>query len=190
MNLRRVPAALLAAVLVAASAGAQTAPPTPRPTLPAPPPPAKGAKPGAPLDFSGVWDIDLKASQGVSTSMGKAVISVRQNGEHLWIEPIEQTRPYLSADEIVVDGKLYEKAVGRGDKGTLQAQWGKDRKALWIQTVAKNPEGEEVAFQRSRWELKDGGNTWTRKTWTVQKGQTRESFLVFRKRPGVKPAAP
>src|SRR5262249_12801184 len=140
-NGRVAPAALAAAVL-AAAVRAQTAPPTPRPTLPAPPPAAKGAK-AVPLDFSGVWDIDLKASEGVSTSMGKAVLAVRQNGDRLWIEPIEQPRPYLSADEIVVDGKLYEKAVGRGDKGTVQAQWGKDRKALWIQTVTKNPDGTE-----------------------------------------------
>ena len=187
MRIRRARAAVFAAALLAAGvpAGAQTAP-TPRPTLPAPPPPKKGAK-IVPLDFGGVWEIDLKVSEGVSTSMGKAVLAVRQNGDRLWIEPIEQPRPYLSADEIVVDGKLYEKAIGRGDKGTVQAQWGKDRKSLWIQTVTKNPEGDEVAFQRSRWELKDGGNTWTRKTWTIQKGKTRESLLVFRKRPGEKP---
>src|SRR5512143_1733378 len=122
--------------------------------------------------------------------MQKAVLSIRQNGDRLWIEPVEQPRPYLSADEIVVDGKLSEKAVGRGEKGTVQAHWGKDRKSLWIQTVTKSPEGAEVAFQRTQWELKDGGKTWIRKTWTVQKGETRESLLVFHKRPGEKPATP
>ncbi len=186
---RRSFGVLAAAGLAAASVlRAQAAPPTPRPTRPAPPP-ARGAK-AAPIDFSGVWDIDVDASQGLSTSMKKAVLSVRQNGSRIWIEPVEQPRPYLSADEIVVDGKLYEKAVGRGEKGTVQAQWAKDRKSLWIQTVTKSEDGVEVAFQRTQWELKDGGKTWTRRTWTVQKGESRESFLVFRKRPGVSPIAP
>ncbi len=179
---------LAAGLAVASVLRAQSAPPTPRPTLPAPPP-VRGAK-ATPIDFSGVWDIDVNASQGLSTSMKKAVLSVRQNGSRIWIEPVEQPRPYLSADEIVVDGKLYEKAVGRGEKGTVQAQWGKDRKSLWIQTVTKSDDGAEVAFQRTQWELKDGGKTWTRRTWTVQKGDSRESFLVFRKRPGASPLAP
>lgn len=177
----------LAGLAVASILGAQAAPPTPKPT------PATRAVRGAraaPIDFSGVWDIDVQASQGLSTSMGKAVLSVRQNGSRIWIEPVEQPRPYLSADEIVVDGKLYEKAVGRGEKGTVQAQWAKDHKSLWLQTVTKNEEGTEVAFQRSQWEIKDGGKTWTRRTWTVQKGDSRESFLVFRKRPGAAPLAP
>jgi hypothetical protein len=186
----RAALAFTAAVLTAGVLRAQAAPPTPRPTLPAPPPAAKGAKKAAPLDFSGIWDIDLENSQGVSTSMKRAVLSVRQNGSRIWIEPVEQPRPYLSADEIVVDGKLYEKAIGRGEKGTVQAQWAKDRKSLWIQTVTTNGEGAEVAFQRSQWSLSDGGKVWTRRTWTVQKEQNRESLLVFRKRPGAAPASP
>jgi hypothetical protein len=180
--------AAFVAAFAAAVLNAQAAPPTPRPTLPAPPP-VKGAK-TAPLDFSGVWEIDLDKSKGVSTSMRRAVLSVRQNGSRLWIEPIEQPRPYLSADEIIVDGKLYEKAIGRNEKGTVQAQWAKDRKSLWIQTVTTSPEGAEVAFQRSRWSLSDGGKVWTRHTWTVQKGDNRESVLVFKKRPGAAPASP
>ena len=186
--IRRTALAAATAVLAAAVLRGQAAPPTPRPTLPAPPP-AKSSK-TPPVDFSGVWDIDLTQSQGVSTSMKKAVLSVRQSGSRLWIEPIEQPRPYLSAEEIVVDGKLYEKAIGRNEKGTVQAQWAKDRKSLWIQTVTTSPEGAEVAFQRSQWSLSDGGKVWTRHTWTVQKGNNRESLLVFKKRPGAAPAKP
>ena len=187
---RRAALSFAAAVLAAALARAQAAPPTPRPTLPAPPPPAKGAKATTPMDFSGIWDIDLANSEGVSTSMKRAVLSVRQNGSRIWIEPVEQPRPYLSADEIVVDGKLYEKAIGRGEKGTVQAQWAKDRKSLWIQTVTTSEEGAEVAFQRSQWTLTDGGKVWTRRTWTIQKGQNRVSLLVFKKRPGAAPHTP
>jgi hypothetical protein len=183
---RRRTAAGAAALLSAAFAVGQTAPPTPAPTAGAPH--GQASKPARPpIDFSGLWDIDLPASKGVSSSMGKAVLSVRQNGDRIWIEPVEQPRPYLSADELVVDGKLYEKAVGRGEKGTVQAAWAKDRKSLWIQTVTRNPEGEQVAYQRSQWQLRDGGKTWTRRTWTVQNDQTRESFLVFRKRGASKP---
>jgi hypothetical protein len=188
MRLRAALAAAAAALTATAILSAQAAPPTPRPTLPAPPP-AKNSK-TPPLDFSGVWDIDVDKSLGVSTSMKRAVLSVRQNGSRLWIEPIEQPRPYLSADEIVVDGKLYEKAIGRGEKGTLQAQWAKDRKSLWIQIVTTNDQGAEVDYKRSQWSLSDGGKIWIRHTWTVQKGASEESILVFRKRPGATPAKP
>ncbi len=121
-----------AAFCAAAIVRAQAAPPPTAPPQPAP----KVAK--APLDFSGVWELDAKASKGVSKNMEKAVISIRQSGDRIWIEPIEQKRPWLVADEIVVDGKVYEKAIGGGKKGSVQAQWGKDKKSLWIQTTAEH----------------------------------------------------
>jgi hypothetical protein len=135
-----------------------------------------------PLDFSGVWDIDLAQSQGVSTAMKQAVLSVRQSGNTILVEPIEQPRPFLSADEIVVDGKVYEKAIGRGAKGTVRAFWATDGKSLWIETITKHTDGTEVAHQRSQWTLNNGGTVWTRHTWTVQDGKNRESVLVFKKR--------
>jgi hypothetical protein len=175
--------ALSAAVL------AQIAPPpspSPAPTKPSSPS-GKAAKPArAPIDFSGTWEIDAAQSDGVSANMQGAVISIRQNGDRIWIEPVDRSRQFLSSDEIVADGRLYEKAVGRGMKGTVQAAWAKDRKSLWIQTVTKDEQGTQVAFQRAQWALKDP-NTWTRRTWTVQKDQNRESRLVFHRQT---PAAP
>ena len=185
MRRRILPAALCLA-LAAGTLAAQTAQPTPPPTA-APPASAAPKRPRPPLDFAGVWDIDLKESKNVSKNMEKAVLSVRQNGDRIWIEPVEQPRPYLSAEEIVVDGQHYEKALGRGLKGSVQAQWGKDKKSLWIQSVTSSDEDPKVAFQRSVWELRDGGKVWTRRTWTVQKDETRESLLVFRKREARKP---
>ena len=174
-------AAAAAAFVAAAFLGAQA---VPAPTVP---PKAAPKTARAPLDFSGVWEIDLKESKGVSKNMEKAVISIRQNGDRIWIEPIEQRRPWLVADEIIVDGKLYEKAIGGGRKGSVQADWGKEKKSLWIQTAAGTDVNPDSGWTRSVWELRDGGKTWTRRTWTFQKDETRESFLVFRKRKGKKP---
>lgn len=177
------------AVGLALAAGiltAQAAPPTPPPTAVKPASDAS-KHPKAPVDFAGVWDVDLKESKNVSKNMEKAVLSVRQNGDRIWIEPIEQPRPYLASEEIVVDGQHYEKALGRGLKGSVQAEWGKDKKSLWIQSVTSSDKNPQVAFQRSVWMLRDGGKTWTRRTWTVQNGENRESFLVFRKRAAQKP---
>jgi hypothetical protein len=181
----RLPAAL-GLLLAAGTPAAQIAPPTPPPTA-APPASTDAKRQRAPLDFAGVWEIDLAQSKGVSKNMEKAVLSVRQNGDRIWIEPVEQTRPYLTAEEIVVDGRHYEKALGRGLKGDVQAEWGKDKKSLWIQSVTSNDENPRVAFQRSVWELKNGGRLWTRRTWTVQKDESRETFLVFKKREAKKP---
>ena len=119
-----------AAFCAAAILRGQEAPPPTAVPQPAP----KVAK--APLDFSGVWELDAKESKGVSKNMEKTVIAIRQSGDRIWIEPIEQKRPWLVADEIVVDGKVYEKAIGGGKKGSVQAQWGKDKKSLWIETTA------------------------------------------------------
>ena len=178
--MRRFAAALLVG-LSAAALSAQIAPPpspTPAPTKPAPTSKKKATPARAPIDFSGTWEIDAAQSQGMSANMREAVISIRQNGDRIWMEPVDRSRKYLSSEEIVVDGRLYEKALGRGMKGTVQAAWAKDRKSLWIQTVTKNGEGERVAYQRAQWTLKDP-NTWLRRTWTVQQDNNRESLLVF-----------
>jgi hypothetical protein len=172
---------LLAAALAlcaAALVGAQTAEPTPAPTVK----PKSAAAARAPLDFSGIWEIDLARSKGISKNMEKAVISVRQSGDRIWLEPIEQKGPWLAADQIVVDGKLYEKALGAGRKGSVQAEWGNDKKSLWMQSTTGTDENPNAATQRSVWRLQDHGKVWTRQTWTVQTGETRESFLVFKKR--------
>ena len=182
--------ALAAAVLLAgAPLLAQTAEPTVK-ASPASPPartPAAAKTVKTPLDFSGIWDIDLKASTGISKNMEKAVLSVRQNGDRIWLEPIEQPKPWLVSEQIVVDGRLYEKAMGAGRKGTVQAEWGKDKKSLWIQSTVEMEGASNVVTQRSVWRLREGGKVWTRQTWTVQKESTRESFLVFRKRAAKKP---
>ena len=89
------------------------------------PGPAKHATPkpkraGPPLDFSGVWELDTKASHGVSPAMEKGtVLSVRQNGNHIWIEPIERKKLTVLSEEVIVDGRKYEKALGTVKKGTL-----------------------------------------------------------------------
>ena len=57
--------------------------------------------------------LDPAASQGVSPAMEGAVLSVRQNGNHIWIEPIERKEPALLSEEVIVDGRKYEKGSVR-----------------------------------------------------------------------------
>jgi hypothetical protein len=169
------------AALLAAALGAQTAAPaaTPRPTKARPPGASRTPKP--PLDFSGVWVLDAASSRGVGPAMRGAVLRVRQNGNRIWIEPAGARTGPLMAEEIVVDGRPYEKSFGTGQKGTLTAAWGKDNQSLWLQIEAGTAEQPHTATQRMVWRLRDGGRIWTRQTWTVQKGGNKESFLVFRK---------
>jgi hypothetical protein len=188
---------LAAGLLLAGSLAAlgQTAPapaPTGAPAAPRPKKPATPkAKRSAPLDFSGVWVLDPAASRGVSTNMEGAVLSVRQNGNHIWIQPIERKEPLLLSEEIVVDGRKYEKGLGpsKGRKGTLTADWGKDGDSLWLQIEAPGDDGEPAGYQRAIWRLRDNGTVWTRQTRTLTKSEARESFLVFRKRE-TKPTKP
>ncbi len=173
---------ILAAAVLAAQSPAPTSAPRPART------PAKTKKARPPLDFTGTWVLDPAASQGVSKQMEGAVLQVRQNGNRIWIEPIEGegARPNIAAEEIVVDGRLYEKALGAGQKGTLEAAWGKDGTSLWLQAVVGTDETPDAARQRMIWRLRDGGKTWTRQTRTLQPGGAKDTFLVFRKREPVK----
>jgi hypothetical protein len=184
--MRRLASGLLLSGSLAAVA--QTAPPPAPPTPHAPARPKKPAAPkgnkAAPLDFSGVWVLDPAASRNVSTNMQGAVLSVRQNGNHIWIEPIERKEPLLLSEEIVVDGRKYEKGLGpsKGRKGTLTAEWGKDGESLWLQVEAAGDDGEPMGYQRAIWRLSENGTVWTRQTRTITKSEARESLLVFRRR--------
>ena len=153
---------------------------TPAPKKSTPKPKSSSRK--VPLDFSGTWVLDAEASKGVAPQMANAVLLVRQDGNRIWIEQqIESGERQIMSDQIIVDGKKYEKALGAGVKGTLQADWGKDGTSLWLQAIA-GPEGDpSSAVQRMVWRLREGGKMWTRQTMTVQPSGTKETFLVFRK---------
>jgi hypothetical protein len=167
------------ALLLAGPVSAQVAPPTALPKPPRTPGKARSARP--PLDFSGIWVLDAAASRGAPSHMTGAVLSVRQDGNKIWIEPIDQKRPTLLSEQIVADGQPYEKAVGPNQKGTVTAGWGKDNQSLWLQVVAGTMV-EPVGAQRTVWRLADGGKTWTRHTSSIQPNGTKETLLVFRKR--------
>jgi hypothetical protein len=171
------------AALLAVSLGAQAPAPTATSRPKKARTPGVARTPKAPLDFSGVWVLDAASSRGAGPAMKDAVLTVRQNGNRIWIEPAAGARPSpIMAEEIVVDGRPYEKGFGSGQKGTLTAAWGNDNQSLWLQIEAATEEGVRTATQRMVWRLQDGGRIWTRQSWTVQKGGTKASFLVFRKR--------
>jgi hypothetical protein len=114
--------------------------------------------------------------------MQNAVLQVRQNGNRIWIEQIDTGDRKLLSEQIIVDGKKYEKSLGTGNKGTLEADWGKDGTSLWLQVIAGTEGDATAGVQRMIWRLGDGGKTWTRQTRTIQPDGTRDTFLVFRKR--------
>ena len=174
----------IAGLLLASALEGQEAPPPP-PTAKAAPPrrgSAKSQSPHAPLDFTGVWELDAKASKGVVNAMQEAALRVHQNGNRIWLEPLGPASTKLLAEEIVVDGQLYEKKMGK-DKGTLIAKWGTDGTSLWMEAVKGTEQDPRAAVQRMVWRLRDFGNTWTRQTWSISGEKTKQTFLVFRKRP-------
>ena len=181
----RAPGTLAAALLVAGAAVAQTPAPTrsaaAKPQAARTPAPKKAEAPHP--NFSGDWMLDPQASKGVSQAMEEAILRVRQTGNHIWVEPIGGKGRRLLSEEIVADGRSYEKVLGAHQKGTVQAAWGKDGE-LWIEAVVGTEENPGAGRQRMIWRLRDGGQTWTRQTRTLQPdGTARDTFLVFRKRP-------
>ena len=172
----RAAAALMALALAPAAAGQ----PAPAPTAA----PKTVARP----DFSGTWKLDEAASVNVSSNMKGAVLSVEQSGDKIRVTPLKQGpgNLRLSGDQIVADGRPYEKGVG-GGKGVLTARWSADGKALELELTGTASESGRTALQTSRWSLSEDRATWTRETRTSGGGQSRTSRLVFRRQ---KPAAP
>jgi len=174
--------AIAAASLALSSAvvlGAQTAekPPAKKPA--AAKEPAGPGAPGSLTNFSGIWQLDVNSSSGGSPNLKDAMLEVTQKGDRIWIQPLGESRRSVLAEEVVVDGRVYEKGVGQGRRGTLQAQWGKDGKSLWLEVVAPSEENPRAAVQRTVWKLSDDRKTWVRETVTMVNGQSRQSRLVF-----------
>jgi hypothetical protein len=115
--------------------------------------------------------------------MKGAVLSVKQTGDRILIEPLGKRRERILAEVIVADGRPYEKPMGTEEKGTVTVAWAKDRKSLWIEVVAGPKENPRASVQRSVWKLSDNGRVWLRQSVSIQGGQTFEARLVFRKRP-------
>lgn len=158
----------------AAAAPARVRTPAPRP---------RAGAPGSPTDFSGLWELDAASSSGGAANMSGAVLEVTQKGDRIWIQPLGRSRTTLVAEEVVVDGRSYEKSIGEKDgrRGTVTAKWGNDLKSLWLEVAAGTDEEPRAAVQRSVWRLSEDRTTWVRETITLSQGSARRSRIVFRR---------
>ena len=141
-------------------------------------------EPKPPLDFSGTWTLDPKESINVSSQMRGAVLAVQQSGNRIWISSVKaDTGPpsRILAEEIVVDARPYEKALGPAGKGLVTAGWAADGKSLWIEVAAGPPENPRESVQRSVWRLSDDRRIWVRESMSVSRGHSGRARLVFRK---------
>ncbi len=139
-----------------------------------------------PLDFSGVWEIDEAASANVPSQMRGAVLSVTQKGNRIWISPLAARGKgsMVLSEELIVDGRAYEKALGPAGKGNVTARWGNDGASLWIDVqAASDSDPQKRASQRSVWKLSQDRKVWVRESVSISQGTPREARLVFRKRP-------
>jgi len=156
---------------------------TPRSSGPQKNPPSAKPRASAPVDFSGTWEFDQSTSINASYHYQGSVLSVTQKGDHIWIQPIKQGKGSgVLAEEIVADGRAYEKALGPAGKGTVTAGWSQDKTALWIE-VRANDEGKpgSVGAQRSVWRLSADGKVWLRESTTLSSGKSLSSRAVFRR---------
>ena len=178
-------AVLLAAFALPAGAVLKAAAPAKKPA---------GLRPGTaggPTDFSGIWELDEKNSSLPTRHLQNSVLEVTQKGARIWIQPLGKTRNSVLAEEVVVDGRAYEKTLGNKEKGTLTARWGEDGKSVWLEVVAGTDEDPRSGVQRSVWRLSQDRSVWMRETVTMHKGAAQSSRAVFRRQdPGKRePAA-
>jgi len=168
-------AVLLAALALPAGAGPPPAAPAKK---------AAGLRPGAaggPTDFSGIWELDEKSSSLPSRHLRNSVLEVTQKGARIWIQPLGKTRNRVLAEEVVVDGRAYEKSLGNQEKGTLTARWGEDGKSVWLEVVAGTADDPRAGVQRSVWRLSPDRNVWVRETVTTHEGSAQSTRAVFRR---------
>ncbi len=97
------------------------------------------------------------------------------------MKPETGKRSRILAEEIVVDARPYEKALGPAGKGLVTAGWAADGKSLWIEVAAGPPENPGEAIQRSVWRLSEDRQVWVRESISVSKGHSGRARLVFRK---------
>jgi hypothetical protein len=142
-------------------------------------------RPGSPpLDFSGVWEIDPATSLNVPSQMNNAVLSVTQKQNRIWISPVDREGKgsLIAAEEIVADGRPYEKALGPAGKGIVTADWAKDGQSLWIEIKAGTQDDpKKAATQRSVWKLSSDRKVWVRESVSFSQGLPRTARLVFRR---------
>jgi hypothetical protein len=185
--MRRLVLGLGLGILAALPAGGASAPvKTPRASSA----PARGARTrtpaaGAPLDFSGTWELDASHSVNASSHFVGAILSVTQHGDRIWIQPIKQGKGSgVLAEEIVADGRAYEKALGPAGKGTVTASWSDDRQSLFIEVKAGSGDDlNKAAMQRSIWKLSADRTVWVRETVSISQGKAKSSRAVFRRVP-------
>ena len=150
-------------------AAAQAAPPTPPPTAASRP--ARPAKRAARL----LRDLGHRShgergrldehERGRSCPSGRTATA---SGS----QPIEQTAAApLGRRDRRGRQPLREGARAAGLKGIGHGAVGQGPVSRSGSSRHDQREGDEVAFQRPQWSLKDGGKAWTCHTWTVQKGQ-------------------
>jgi hypothetical protein len=168
----------IAAALLLLLSAIATATPAPRKT----PSPRSSA---APLDFSGFWRLDTDASRNINPKMKDSTLSVTQKGNRIWISPgPDMKRGALLSEEIVADGRPYEKLLGPAGKGIVTAEWAPDGQSLRIESrVGTEGDSHDFAIQRSIWKLSSDRNVWVRESTSVSPGRARSSQLVFRKVP-------
>ncbi len=116
--------------------------------------------------------------------MQGAVLSVRQKGNRIWLSPVTpgSARQTIPSEEIVADGRAYEKALGTAGKGLVTADWAKDGKSLWIEVRAGPAENPKAPLQRSVWKLSEDRMVWVRESVSLSEGEARSARLVFHRR--------
>ena len=151
--------------------------------------PSPTPSPKPPLDFSGTWQLDERASLNVSPKMKGALLVVEQRGDRIRITPGPQGagKIYIAADELVADGQPYEKSTG-GAKGVVTARWSADGQALELNVSAEATDKHGRAVQTARWTLSRDGTTWVRETHAIAEGKESSSRLVFRRQAAQPPA--
>jgi hypothetical protein len=171
--LRRLGIALAGLTLAALALSASSPSKKPRPRAAA-----------AALDFTGTWELDPATSLNVPAQMKSAVLSVTQKGNTIWISPVdvEGKGSLVAAEEIVADGRSYEKGLGPAGKGIVTAGWARDGQSLWIEVKAGQPDDpKNFASQRSVWKLSSDRKVWVRESVSISQGAPRTARLVFRR---------
>ena len=152
------------------------------------PPGERPAAEGAARLLGGLGDRHAGEHRASPRAWARPSFSVRQNGDRIWVEPIEQaagrtSRPTRSSST----ARTTRRPSGAGTRARSRRSGRKDRKALWIQTRDERTGRPKRSPSSAVDEFKDGGKTWARTDLDRAARANPRVDPGFRKRPAAKP---
>jgi hypothetical protein len=133
------------------------------------------------MPIQGDWRLDDRASKNVPDSLKGVDLKIWLKGKELYTQRLFEGANVGEALMVPLDGVPTERDIGKGQKGTIQAQWKANGKLL--EQIVKTTAANFLAVvQTTLITVTEDGKVMTRVQTTVQGSDTTERVLIYRRK--------